>query len=142
MTSNFKLPQPSVLGPTSEPEFIAKTHMGNICFSLMICTVSSKQQSNTSYFAHVFSLSLLTTPSFALPLTLPQKTSLHRMHGFWSFDRVKPAELLEGLRRKKNPTIQDQACNSRGKDMCCRSAGEKEEARETERRQKWYKACY
>lgn len=134
--ANLKPLQPYALGPTSEREFIAKTHMGNISLSLTICTVSTKQQSKTSSLAHVFYLSLLTTPRFAPPLTPPKKKpSLCRMCGFWSFDRVKPAELLEGPRRK-NPTIQDQACNSRGKDMCCRPAGKKEEARETERRQK------
>lgn len=38
------------------------------------------------------------------------------MCGLWAFDRVKPAEeLVEPWRN--NPTIQNQACNSRGKEM-------------------------
>lgn len=86
--ANLKLLQPYALGPTSEREFIAKTHMGNISLSLTICTVSTKQQSKTSSLAHVFSLSLLTTPHFAPPLTPPKKK--HHFAGcvvsgpFWS----------------------------------------------------------
>lgn len=35
--------------------------------------------------------------------------------------------------RTNNPTIQEQACNSRGKGMCCWPGGKKAAARETER---------
>lgn len=71
-------------------------------------------------------------PCCTPPFTLLQKTAPLRMCGFWAFDRVKPTWLLEGPKRN-NPTIQDQACNSRSRDMCCKTAGEKKGAREKER---------
>ncbi len=71
-------------------------------------------------------------PCCTPPFALLQKTAPLRMCGFWAFDRVKPTWLLEGPKRN-NPTIQDQACNSRSKDMCCKTAGKKKGAREKER---------
>jgi len=99
--------------------------MGNISHSFVICTISTKQERKTSSSACVFSFSLVNTPHCALLLSPPQKTATCRMCGIWAFDRVKPAYELEGPRRN-NPTIQDQTCNSRGRDMCSKPAGEKE----------------
>lgn len=48
------------------------------------------------------------------------------MCGLWGFDRVKPAEELVEPRRN-NPTIQDQACNSRGKEMSASLLGRERE---------------
>lgn len=98
----------------------------------MVCTVFTKQQRKTSSSSHVFSFSLLSATRCAPPLNPPQKTAPRRMCGFLAFDRVKAAELQKGPRRN-NPTIQDQACNSRGKAMCCKPTGEKEDAKETQR---------
>lgn len=101
----------NIRGVHEYAEFRAETRMGNISHSSPICTVSTKQQRKTWSSNHVFSFLLLTTTRCTPPLTLPQKTAPRRMCGFWAFDRVKPADLLEGLRRN-NPTIQEQACNS------------------------------
>lgn len=106
------------------PVSSANLYMGNISHSFVICTTSTKQERTTSSSACVFPFSLVNTPHCALPLSPPQKTATCRICGIWAFDRVEPAYELEGPRRN-NPTIQDQACNSRGRDMCSKPAGGK-----------------
>lgn len=107
--------------------------MGNISHSFTICSVSTKQRRKTSSSAHVFSFSLLTTPRRTPPLSTKKTQHLAG---------CAVSGPLIGLSQQRSckdrggttPTIQDQACNSRGKDMCYEPAGEKEGAREKERR--------